>query len=250
MLVESGKGTGESRFSGNGISKKFGALAVLENVDFSMGLGEAVGIVGPNGAGKTTLLATLSGAYPPSAGTVTFAGRDVTRLSAADRCRLGLVRTHQVPKPFSGMTTFENVYVAASHSDVKSRDEAYERVIDSLTLCGMLGVANRQAETLGLLDRKRLELARALATGPKVILLDEIGGGLTDSEAQELVLTIQELRRRGIGVVWIEHIVHVLLQVVERLICMDAGRIIADGEPKTVMADPQVVKAYLGGGPK
>jgi branched-chain amino acid transport system ATP-binding protein len=250
MLVESGKGAGESRFSGNGISKKFGALAVLENVDFSMGLGEAVGIVGPNGAGKTTLLATLSGAYPPSAGTVTFAGRDVTRLSAADRCRLGLVRTHQVPKPFSGMTTFENVYVAASHSDVKSRDEAYQRVIDSLTLCGMLRVANRPAETLGLLDRKRLELARALATGPKVILLDEIGGGLTDAEAQELVLTIKELRRRGIGIVWIEHIVHVLLQVVERLICMDAGRIIADGEPKTVMADPQVVKAYLGGGPK
>jgi branched-chain amino acid transport system ATP-binding protein len=250
MLVESGKGAGESRFSGNGISKKFGALAVLENVDFSMGLGEAVGIVGPNGAGKTTLLATLSGAYPPSAGTVTFAGRDVTRLSAADRCRLGLVRTHQVPKPFSGMTTFENVYVAASHSDVKSRDEAYQRVIDSLTLCGMLRVANRPAETLGLLDRKRLELARALATGPKVILLDEIGGGLTDAEAQELVLTIKELRRRGIGIVWIEHIVHVLLQLVERLICMDAGRIIADGEPKTVMADPQVVKAYLGGGPK
>jgi len=223
---------------------------VLENVDFSMGMGEAVGIVGPNGAGKTTLLATLSGAYPPSAGAVTFAGRDVTRMSAAARCRLGLVRTHQVPKPFSGMTTFENVHVAAAHGNARSRDEAYERVIDSLTLCGMLGVANRQAETLGLLDRKRLELARALATGPKVILLDEIGGGLTDSEAQELVHTIQELCRRGIGIVWIEHIVHVLLQVVERLICMDAGRIIADGEPKAVMSDPEVIRAYLGGGPK
>ena len=250
MLVESGKGTGESRFSGKGITKRFGALPVLENVDFSMGMGEAVGIVGPNGAGKTTLLATLSGAYPPSAGSVVFAGRDVTRLSAAERCKLGLIRTHQVPKPFSGMTTFENVYVAAAHGDVGSRDEAYERVIDSLALCGMLAVANRRAETLGLLDRKRLELARALATGPKVILLDEIGGGLTDSEAQELVHTIQELRRRGIGVVWIEHIVHVLLQVVERLICMDAGRIIADGEPKAVMSDPEVIRAYLGGGPK
>ena len=250
MLVESGKGTSESRFSASGITKRFGALPVLENVDFSMDMGESVGIVGPNGAGKTTLLATLSGAYPPSAGSVMFAGRDVTKLPAAERCKLGLVRTHQVPKPFSGMTTFENVYVAAAHGNVQSRDEAYERVIDSLTLCGMLTVANRRAETLGLLDRKRLELARALATGPKVILLDEIGGGLTDSEAQELVHAIQELRRRGIGVVWIEHIVHVLLQVVDRLICMDAGRIIADGEPKAVMTDPEVIRAYLGRGPK
>lgn len=245
MTVDNGNGV--AQFSGSGITKRFGALAVLENVDFSMGMGEAVGIVGPNGAGKTTLLATLSGAYQPSAGTVAFGGHDVTRLPAAARCRLGLVRTHQVPKPFSGMTTFENVYVAAAHGDVRSRDEAYERAVDSLSLCGMLAVANRRAETLGLLDRKRLELARALATGPKVMLLDEIGGGLTDSEAQELVATIQELRRRGIGIVWIEHIVHVLLQVVERLICMDAGRIIADGEPQAVMSDPQVVRAYLGG---
>jgi branched-chain amino acid transport system ATP-binding protein len=249
MLNDTDSRTGPGRFSGIGIHKRFGALAVLEDVDFSMGLSEAVGIVGPNGAGKTTLLATLAGAFPPSAGAVSFAGRDVTRHSAADRCRAGLVRTHQVPKPFLGMTTFENVYVAASHS-VKGRDEAYERVIGALDMCGMLGVANRRAETLGLLDRKRLELARALATGPQVILLDEIGGGLTDSEAQELVLTIQELKRRGLGIVWIEHIVHVLLQVVDRLICMDAGKIIADGEPQAVISDPQVVKAYLGGGPK
>jgi branched-chain amino acid transport system ATP-binding protein len=242
-------GAGGSRFAGVGIHKRFGSLSVLENVDFSMRLDEAVGIVGPNGAGKTTLLATLAGAFAPSAGTVSFAGTDVTQQSAAERCRAGLVRTHQVPKPFLGMTTFENVYVAASHA-VKGRDEAYQRVIAALDLCGMTDVANRRAETLGLLDRKRLELARALATGPRVILLDEIGGGLTDSEAQELVLTVQELKRRAIGIVWIEHIVHVLLQVVDRLICMDAGRIIADGDPQSVMSDPHVVKAYLGGGPK
>ncbi len=248
MLNRMQSGTGPGRFSGIGLTKRFGSLTVLEDVDFSMGLADAVGIVGPNGAGKTTLLATLAGAFPPSHGTVSFAGTDVTRHSAADRCRAGLVRTHQVPKPFLGMTTFENVYVAASQA-VADREQAYERVISSLHLCGMTGVANRRAETLGLLDRKRLELARALATGPRVILLDEIGGGLTDSEAQELVLTIQELKRRGVGIVWIEHIVHVLLQVVDRLICMDAGRIIADGEPNAVMSDPQVVKAYLGGGP-
>ncbi|MGX5839201.1 ABC transporter ATP-binding protein [Mesorhizobium sp. ArgA1] len=223
---------------------------VLDNIDFAMTADEAVGIVGPNGAGKTTLLSVLSGAFPPSAGTVAFKGGDVTALPATQRCRLGLVRTHQVPKPFSGMTTFENVFVAASHGAGLARDEAYEEALASLELCGMLGVANRRAETLGLLDRKRLELARALAARPNLLLLDEIGGGLTDGEASELVDTIKELRRRKIAIVWIEHIVHILLQVAERLICMDAGKIIADGEPQAVMADPEVVRAYLGGGPK
>ncbi|MHB9365162.1 ABC transporter ATP-binding protein [Mesorhizobium sp. W067] len=223
---------------------------VLDDIDFAMNADEAVGIVGPNGAGKTTLLSILSGAFPPSAGTVVFKGGDVTAMPATARCRLGLVRTHQVPKPFSGMTTFENVFVAASHGAGLARDEAYEEALESLKLCGMMGVANRRAETLGLLDRKRLELARALAARPTLLLLDEIGGGLTDGEASELVDTIKELRRRKIGIVWIEHIVHILLQVAERLICMDAGKIIADGEPQAVMADPEVVRAYLGGGPK
>lgn len=233
-----------------GIHKRFGALVVLDDIDFAMGADEAVGIVGPNGAGKTTLLSVLSGAYPPSAGTVAFKGGDVTALPATARCRLGLVRTHQVPKPFGGMTTFENVFAAASHGAGLKRDEAYEEALGSLKLCGMLGVANRRAETLGLLDRKRLELARALAARPTLLLLDEIGGGLTDGEAGELVETIRELRRRKIGIVWIEHIVHILLQVAERLICMDAGKIIADGDPQAVMANPQVISAYLGGGPK
>nr|WP_281411061.1 ATP-binding cassette domain-containing protein [Rhizobium lusitanum] len=235
--------------SARGIHKRFGALVVLENIDFSMGGGEAVGIVGPNGAGKTTLLGALAGAFPLNAGTIAFDGRNVTALAAADRCRSGLVRTHQIPKPFGGMTTFENVLVAASQGKASSCDEVYGRVVDSLRLCGMLGVANRRADTLGLLDRKRLELARALATSPRLLLLDEIGGGLTDGEASELVGIILELRQRGIGIVWIEHIVHVLLQVVERLVCMDAGRIIADGDPKAVMSDGEVVRAYLGGTP-
>ena len=246
---QEGHRPGGEFLAAKGIHKRFGALVVLENLDFSMGQGDAVGIVGPNGAGKTTLLSALAGAFALNAGTITFDGRNVTALTAADRCRAGLVRTHQIPKPFSGMTTFENVFVAAAHRKASSRDEAYERVVDSLRLCGMLGVANRRADTLGLLDRKRLELARALATGPRLLLLDEIGGGLTDGEAQELVGTILELRRRGIGIVWIEHIVHILLQVVERLICMDAGKIIADGDPKAVMSDAEVVRAYLGGTP-
>ena len=230
-----------------GLHKRFGALVVLDGVDLSIGAGEALGIVGPNGAGKTTLLSVLAGAQVPNAGSISFKGADVTSLSAPVRCRRGLARTHQIPKPFSGMTVFENVYVAATHGGVLSRAGAYDRVTDSLALCGMVKLANRPAETLGLLDRKRLELARALATGPSLLLLDEIGGGLTDAEASELVDTIRELRRRHIGIVWIEHIVHVLLQVAERLICLDAGKVIADGEPKAVLANREVVAAYLGG---
>jgi branched-chain amino acid transport system ATP-binding protein len=232
--------------SASGISKSFGALAIIEDLDFSMGINDAVGIVGPNGAGKTTLLSILAGAFPPNKGTISFDGRDVTAITAADRCKAGLVRTHQIPKPFGGMTVFENTLVAASHGSNESRLQPYDRAVDSLRLCGMLHVANRQADALGLLDRKRLELARALATAPRLMLLDEIGGGLTDSEASELVTTIQELRRREIGIVWIEHIVHILLQVANRLICMDAGKIIADGHPDTVMNDEHVMKAYLG----
>jgi branched-chain amino acid transport system ATP-binding protein len=219
---------------------------VLEDVDFTVGADEAVGIVGPNGAGKTTLLSVLAGAFAPNAGSVSFKGRDVTGLAAAQRCRLGLVRTHQIPRPFSGMTVFENVFVAAAHGAGLPRAEAYDQAIEALGFCGMLELANRRAETLGLLDRKRLELARALGAKPDLLLLDEIGGGLTDAESSELVALILELRRRNIGIVWIEHVVHVLLQVAQRLVCMEAGTIIADGDPAAVMADPEVMRAYLG----
>ena len=226
--------------------KRFGALTVLDNVEFALARNEAVGIVGPNGAGKTTLLSVLMGALEPNAGSVHYLGQDVTRLPAAERCRIGIARTHQVPKSFGGMTVFENALVAAQHGGGRRGSEAYDRVIETLRLIGMLRVANRRAETLGLLDRKRLELARAVATDPKVLLLDEIGGGLTDGEAGELVSTIKVLRERGIALVWIEHIVHVLVQVTERLVCMDNGRIVADGNPGDVMKHPDVVRAYLG----
>ncbi|MDA8110060.1 MAG: ATP-binding cassette domain-containing protein [Betaproteobacteria bacterium] len=237
-----------SILAAEGVSKRFGALRVLEQVDFAVAAGEAVGIVGPNGAGKTTLLNVLAGAYAASAGTVRFRGANVTSSGAAERCRLGLARSHQVPRPFGGMTVFENTLVAASAGGGLRGATACERALDSLELCGMLRLANRRAESLGLLDRKRLELARALATGPTVLLLDEIGGGLTDAEADELVGAILGLRERGIALVWIEHLVHVLVRVVTRLVCMDAGRIIADGAPEAVMADAAVIDAYLGQG--
>jgi branched-chain amino acid transport system ATP-binding protein len=233
--------------STSGIHKRFNALVVLDAIDFSLRSNEAVGIVGPNGAGKTTLLSVLAGAHPPTAGTIHFRGADVTGLGAAERCRLGIVRTHQIPQPFSGMTVFENVFVAATQGAQLPREAAHARAIEAIALCGMMRVANRRAETLGLLDRKRLELARALGANPSVLLLDEIGGGLTDGEAGELVATIRQLKASGLAIVWIEHIVHILLQVAERLICMDAGRIIADGDPRAVMADRAVISAYLGG---
>lgn len=231
-----------------GLIKNFGAVSVLKNVNFEMTSNEAVGIVGPNGAGKTTFLSALAGAFAPDAGTISLNGQDVTAKRASERCKLGVARTHQVPKPFGGMTVFENILVAASYGVDVDRETAYRFTLEAISLSGMEKVANRLADNLGLLDRKRLELARALATQPDILLLDEIAGGLTDAEAEELIVTIKELRNRNIGIIWIEHIVHVLLQVAERLICMDMGEIIADGDPNTVMSDPRVVSAYLGGG--
>jgi branched-chain amino acid transport system ATP-binding protein len=232
--------------SASGLGKRFGALAVLSDVAFTVGEGEAVGIVGPNGAGKTTLLNVLSGAYPPSAGSIRFRGADVSALDAAARCRRGIARSHQIPRPFGGMTVFENLLVAARAGGGLHGRAAEQRCLAALEQCAMLPLANRRGETLGLLDRKRLELARALATGPTVLLLDEIGGGLTDGEAALLVAIIQSIRAGGIAVVWIEHIVHILVRVVGRLVCMDAGRVIAEGEPQAVLRDATVIDAYLG----
>ncbi|MEM5584706.1 ABC transporter ATP-binding protein [Roseibium sp. AS2] len=235
--------------SATGIHKSFGAVSVLNGIDFSVRSDEAVGVVGPNGAGKSTLLAVLSGALAPTSGTIRMNDADIGELPARERAKRGLVRTHQIPKPFLGITVFENVLVAATHAGGASQSDAYDLALDALDICGMMPVANRSAENVGLLDRKRLELARALATRPRLLLLDEIGGGLTDAEASELVETILQLRARGIGIVWIEHIVHILVQVAERLVCMDAGRIIAEGAPDAVMSDADVMKAYLGGAP-
>ena len=221
---------------------------MLDGVDLTLKHGEAVGIVGPNGAGKTTLLSVLSGSLAPDAGRIEFRGRDVTEKGAADRCKLGIARTHQVPRPFVGMTVFENVLVGATAGGRRRGADAYNVCLQVLDQCGLTHLANRRAEGLGLLQRKRLELARALAVEPSVLLLDEIGGGLTDAESAALVDTVAGLRAGGIAVLWIEHIVHVLMQVVGRLVCMDAGRIIAEGAPEMVVSQAAVIDAYLGTG--
>jgi branched-chain amino acid transport system ATP-binding protein len=230
----------------SGVSVTYGKLRVLEAVDFSVAAAEAVGIVGPNGAGKTTLLNALAGSVTPQSGRVYLLGDDVTGLRPERRCRLGIGRAFQIPRPFGGMTVLENVLVGAAYGAQLPKTERYARCIEVLELCGLVDLANRRAESLGLLHRKRLELARALATNPKVLLLDEIGGGLTDAEADELVETINALRQHDVSIVWIEHIVHVLLRVVDRLVAMDAGRVIADGDPQEVLRNADVVDAYLG----
>jgi branched-chain amino acid transport system ATP-binding protein len=240
--------TAQPLLEASGVVVRYGELLVLGGVDLRIAAGDRIGVVGPNGAGKTTLLNVLAGSVAPAAGVVRLRGDDVTRLPQNVRCRRGIGRAHQVPRPFGGMTVFENVFVGASAGAGLHGRAAYARCVDVLERCGMAGVANRRAETLGLLHRKRLELARALATGPAVVLLDEIGAGLTDAEADELIGSIRGLREQGMAIVWIEHIVRVLLQVVDRLVCMDAGRVIADGPPAAVMQSAAVIDAYLGKG--
>src|SRR5258708_5269737 len=220
------------------IRKRFGALAVLDGVNLSLMEGEAVGVVGPNGAGKTTLLNVMSGALAPDSGSVDFRGRDVTSRGAADRCKLGIARTHQVPRPFIGMSVFENVLVGATAGGRRRGSAAYDLCLQVLDQTALTQVANRRAESLGLLQRKRLELARALAAEPSVLLLDEIGGGLTDAETGALVEMVASLRDRGIAVLWIEHIVHLLMRGGNRLVCMDAGRVIAQGPPGAGVPPP------------
>jgi branched-chain amino acid transport system ATP-binding protein len=238
----------EPTLSAIGVGKRFGALPVLDGVNLALREGEVVGIVGPNGAGKTTLLNVLAGAVRPSGGSVLFQGSNVTSAGVSRRSRLGIARAHQVPRPFGGMTVFENCFVGATTGGGLRRRDAYERCLEVLEACGLAPLANRRADTLGLLGRKRLELARALATNPVVLLLDEIGAGLTEAEAEELVAMIRQLHASGIAIVWIEHIVHVLVQVIGRLVCMDYGQVIADGDPKSVMSDARVIDAYLGPG--
>jgi branched-chain amino acid transport system ATP-binding protein len=230
----------------DGLAKRFGTVVTAADVTFSVAPGEALGIVGPNGAGKSTLLNLIGGVVRPDAGAVRFDGRDLTRLDPAARCRAGIGRTYQIPRPFGKMTVFENVFVAATFGAGAHGQAGYDAARDALWRTGLLRVANEPAGALRLLDRKRLELARALATGPRLVLLDEIAGGLTDREVPELVGTVRDLRAGGMAVVWIEHIVHALVALVDRLMCLAAGRVLAIGEPREVLRSKAVVDVYLG----
>ena len=228
------------------ISKRFGAVVVANGIDLSLGDGEALGIIGPNGAGKTTLFGMITGTVPADSGRVLFDGRDVTRLSPERRCRLGIARSFQIPQPFGGMTVFENLVVAAAFGGGKRERDVYGRCAELLDQCGLADKANRRAGSLTLLDRKRLELARALATEPRVLLLDEVAGGLIEHETAALVALVRQVRQRGVSIIWIEHIVHALVAVVSRLVVLNFGKLIAEGPPEQVVRDPAVQQAYLG----
>jgi branched-chain amino acid transport system ATP-binding protein len=229
-----------------GVSKSFGSLRAIEDVSLTVDEGEAVGIVGPNGAGKTTLLNVIAGSLRADRGGVVFAGRDVTALSGHEHCRVGIARTFQIPRPFAGLTAFENVLVGATYGRGEPDGKGQRASVEALEQARLLGKANTPAGRLTLLERKRLELARALVTEPRLLLLDEIGGGLTEPEVLELVETIKELRSRGITIVWIEHIVHALLSVVDRLVALAAGRKLIEGDPQGVMQSPELQDVYLG----
>ena len=228
------------------VSKNFDAITVAEDISFSVTDGEAIGIIGPNGAGKTSLFNLISGDIAPSAGTISLAGNDVTQLGSRSRCHLGIARTYQVPLPFTGLTVLENVLVGAIFSGKQNARSPEELAAEVLQRTGLDHRRNQLAGSLSLLDRKRLELARALATSPKIILLDEIAGGLTEAECHVLIGLIREIHAAGTIVIWIEHIVQALLSVAQRLIVLDRGRLVADGEPHAVMSSAQVREIYLG----
>ncbi len=228
------------------VTKRFGRVIIAEDLSFSVGAGDTVGIVGPNGAGKTSLFGLISGDLAPGAGEVRFAGRAITRLDASARCRLGIGRTYQVPRPFADMTVFENVLVAAQQGGGLRRKASYAAAAAALERTGIAGEANQPAARLGLLQRKRLEVARALATRPTLLLLDEVAGGLTDPEVAVLVEIVRGINAEGITVIWIEHVVRALTSLVSRMLCLYGGQFVGDGDPASVLANPRVREVYLG----
>ena len=228
------------------VSKSYGALKATDNLSLAVAEGEALGVIGPNGAGKSTMFNLITGDVAPDAGRVVFAGTDITTLPAHARSRLGIGRSYQIPQPFTNMTVFENLLVGAIFGGRQRERESYERCAQVLEMTELISRANAPARTLTLLQRKRLELARALALNPKLLLLDEIAGGLTEHETHALIDTIRAIHARGTTIVWIEHIVHALVSIASRLVVMNFGQKLADGPPQTVIADARVKEVYMG----
>ncbi len=228
------------------VTKTFGVLLVCHEISTQLEAGEALGILGPNGAGKTTLLNLIAGDLPVTSGHILFQGQDITTLSAAKRCHLGIGRTYQIPRPFTGMTVLENVLVGAAYGHNQHEKDSYDIASEVLRQTGLLNRWNVVAANLRLLERKRLELARALATRPSLLLLDEIAGGLTDHEVHELLEVIASIRAKGVTIIWIEHIVHALVAAVDRIMAINFGVKLTEGDPKAVIDSPEFKEIYFG----
>jgi branched-chain amino acid transport system ATP-binding protein len=237
---------GDVLLAARGLSKSFGAVRVLHEVSFDVLRGDVLGILGPNGAGKTTLFNLISGDLKNDGGELVFAGQRLRREPPHERCKMGIGRTYQIPRPYDTMTTFENLLVAATFGGGRSEHEGYDLCADILQACELRDKANRMAGSLTLLDRKRLELARALASDPKLLLLDEIAGGLTDDEGKALVGLIHRIRDGGITIIWIEHVVRALVAAANRIMVLNFGEKIAEGPPQTVMSNAEVKRVYMG----
>ncbi|MEJ8857609.1 ABC transporter ATP-binding protein [Variovorax robiniae] len=228
------------------VGKSYGALKVTDDISLSVEEGETLGILGPNGAGKTTLFNLISGDVRVDTGRVEYEGRDVTALKPNQRCHAGIGRSYQVPQPFGNMTVFENLVTAACFGAQQGEREAWQTAYEVLDQTGLMAHANKPAGGLTLLNRKRLELARALATKPRLLLLDEIAGGLTEHEAKVLVDELKRIKARGVTMIWIEHVVHALLSLADRLFVINFGQKLAEGAPQAVMADAEVRRVYMG----
>lgn len=229
-----------------GVSKSFGALKVTDDIHISVTEGEVLGILGPNGAGKTTLFNLISGDVKVDAGVIEFNGRSINGAAPFQRCRDGIGRSYQVPQPFGAMSVFENLVTAACFGAQVPEKEAWDIAWDVLQQTGLQRHANTPAGSLTLLNRKRLELARALSTRPRLLLLDEIAGGLTEHEAHELVEELKRIKQSGMTMIWIEHVVHALLSVADRLLVINFGKTLCEGHPEAVMQDAEVRRVYMG----
>ena len=229
----------------SGLGKRYGAVTVVDCVDFKLAKGECIGLVGPNGAGKSTLFNLLDGSVAPERGTIVLGGRNITSASQYRRARLGLGRAFQIPRPFVGISVFDNVLAGVMHGAALGGVIARGRVLEILDAVGLADQRHRLAGSLPLLDRKRLELAKAVSVGSEVLLLDEIAGGLTEHEVLVVVDLVKSLKRDR-GIIWVEHIAHALMAVADRIMVLHFGAKIADGHPVDVMNSSMVQEVYLG----
>jgi branched-chain amino acid transport system ATP-binding protein len=229
------------------LTKRYGGLTAVKDASLKVDEGKIVALIGPNGAGKTTLFAMIGGFVQPNAGKVTFRGQDITGLAPHAVCRLGLTRTFQIVQPFAGLSVCENIAVGA-HLKHKSRSEAIEKARKIAEQVGMGRMLNQPAQSLTVAGRKRLELARALATEAKLLLLDEVMAGLIPSEIVDIVATIRKIRDSGVTILLIEHVMQAVMSLSEEAYVLNQGSIIAHGTPRELVADPTVIEAYLGHG--